>query len=53
MYLLSLRRGRRRTQGTTGWSPPSLEWEQLILESISRHMKNKKVTRSSQHDFTM
>jgi len=26
--------------------------EQLILGTISRHMKNKKVSRSSQHDFT-
>ena len=26
--------------------------EQLILETIFRHMKDKKVTGSSQHDFT-
>lgn len=45
MSLRSLRRARRRIWGTTGWSgsPPSLEWEQLILDIISRHVKNKKI----------
>jgi len=54
MPLLSAKRARRRTQGP----PVSLTlihekvMEQLVLETICRHMKDKKVIGSSQHVFT-
>jgi len=55
MSLLSSRRARRRIQGTTGQSASSWSFrkltEQPVLETISRHIKHKKVTGSSQHRF--
>ncbi|KAK4829848.1 LOW QUALITY PROTEIN: hypothetical protein QYF61_007119 [Mycteria americana] len=33
-------------------SIPCKVMEQLILETISRHLKDKKIIRSSQHEFT-
>lgn len=36
---------------TTTASPPGKEVAELNLETISRHMKNEKVIRSSWHGF--
>ncbi|KAK4816388.1 LOW QUALITY PROTEIN: hypothetical protein QYF61_016705 [Mycteria americana] len=54
--LLSSRKARRRTQGTTGLSGftsiPGKVMEQLILETIYRQLTDKKITRSGQCGFT-
>ena len=54
MLLLSSRRSRRRDQGdklVTLTFIPVKVMEQLILETISRHIKDKKTFRSSLHGF--
>ncbi|CAM4417157.1 unnamed protein product [Lepidochelys kempii] len=50
------KKGRRRILGTTGQSasPQSLEniMEQVLKESIPKHLEKRKVIRNSQHGFT-
>lgn len=50
---LSSQRERRRTQATTGltWTPGKV-MEYLIMKTISRHVKNKKIIVGSQHGFS-
>ncbi|KAF1469936.1 tRNA-specific adenosine deaminase 1, partial [Megadyptes antipodes antipodes] len=56
MCLHSSRKARREDPGNyrlVGLTLiPGKEMEQLILETISRHMKDKKIVKSSQHGFT-
>ncbi|KAK4817888.1 hypothetical protein QYF61_002057 [Mycteria americana] len=52
MSLLSSRRAGRRAQASQPHLHPWKVMEQLILETVSRHMKDQKVIRSSQHVFT-
>lgn len=41
----------RRIQETTGWLASPHSMQQIILESISKHLMNKKVIRDSLHVF--
>ena len=53
MSLLSSRRARRRIQGITGQSAfPGKVMEQLILEAISKYLKDKKAIKNSPRGFT-
>lgn len=49
------RRGRKKDPGNYRATHQTLGkvMEQLILEAISRHTKNKKITRTYHHVFTM
>jgi len=52
----NFKKGRTEDPGTYSTvsltSVPGKVTEQLFLDTISRHMENKKVIRSSQHGFT-